>query len=193
MPVCDNVSCPMKGKTVDKPVPDSHFRLMALLFKVRDILRPRGDVLREAGIRPGFRVLDYGCGPGSYVKASAGLVGETGKVYALDLHPLAIRMVKDLISRQHLGNVQTILSDCRTGLPGGSVDVALLYDAFHDLRDQDGVLRELHRVLKPGGTLSFSDHHMKEGEILAGVTRGNLFRLREKGKRTYTFSKAVRT
>lgn len=176
---------------MDKPVPDSHFRLMAILFKVRDVLRPRANVLREARIRPGHRVLDYGCGPGSYVAASAGLVGETGKIYALDLHPLAIRMVKNLARKKRLANVETILSGRETGLPGESVDVVLLYDTFHGLRDPEGVLGELHRVLKPEGTLSFSDHHMKEDEIMAGVTRGNLFKLKEKGRKTYTFSKAV--
>jgi hypothetical protein len=49
------------------------------------------------------------------------------------------------------------------------------------------VLTELRRVLKPAGLLSFSDHHMKEGEILSGITETGLFRLSEKGKKTYGF------
>lgn len=61
-----------------------------------------------------------------------------------------------------LANVETIHSDCKTGLPDNSVDAVLLYDTFHDLSDPDGVLEELHRVLKPDGILSFSDHHMKK-------------------------------
>jgi len=48
----------------------------------------------------------------------------------------------------------------------------------------------LHRVLKPEGLLSFSDHHMKEDEILSGITESGLFTLSEKGKKTYGFLRA---
>jgi len=70
-----------------------------------------------------------------------------------------------------------------------AIDVALLYDTFHSLKDPSGVLEELHRVLKPNGILSFSDHHMKEDEILSKVTDRGLFRVSKKGKRTYSFLK----
>ncbi len=69
------------------------------------------------------------------------------------------------------------------------MDVALLYDTFHDLRDPSCVLKELHRVLKPSGTLSFSDHHMGENEIISKVANNKLFKLSGKGKKTYSFSK----
>jgi ubiquinone/menaquinone biosynthesis C-methylase UbiE len=64
-----------------------------------------------------------------------------------------------------------------------------LYDAFHHLNDRDRILQELHRVLKPDGILSFSDHHMKENEIVSGVTNNGLFSLSRKGQSTYTFVK----
>jgi len=67
--------------------------------------------------------------------------------------------------------------------------VVLLYDAFHHLSDPDVVLKELHRVLKPGGILSFGDHHIKEKEIVAEAINDRLFRLLRKGQRTYTFLK----
>jgi len=165
------------------------FRFMSLSYKFRDFLRPRMDILREVGIEPGFHVLDYGCGPGGYVTAAAELVGESGKIYALDIHPLAIQMIQNLASRMHLTNVETIHSGRETGLSDKSVDVVLLYDIFHDLSEPDGVLEELHRVLKPNGILSFSDHHMKGGEIISKVTRSGLFKLSRKGKRTYSFLK----
>jgi len=69
------------------------------------------------------------------------------------------------------------------------LDAVLLYDAYHHLSDPDTVIKELCRVLKPGGILSFSDHHMKENEIVSNVTYGGFFKLLEKEKRTYTFSK----
>jgi len=174
---------------VDKVESNLGFRLMSLGFKFRDLRLPRKNILKEVGIKPGFHVLDYGCGPGSYIIPLAELVGESGKVYALDIHPLAIRKVQDIASKKQLANVKTILSDCKTGLHRNSLDAVLLYDAFHHLSNPDKVLKELHRVLKPDGILSFNDHHMKEREILAEVTNGQLFRPLRKGQRTYTFLK----
>ena len=52
------------------------------------------DVLNEAGIEPGFCVLDYGCGPASYMVPLAQLVGTSGEIHALDIHPLAIKRVQ---------------------------------------------------------------------------------------------------
>jgi ubiquinone/menaquinone biosynthesis C-methylase UbiE len=171
------------------PISDFGFKAMALTFKIRDFLRPRSSIVKEAGIREGFHVLDYGYGPGSYVKAVSEIVGESGKVYALDIHPLAVKSVKKIAETHHLTNVETILSDCKTRLPDESTDMVLLYDTFHDLVNPKGVLEELNRILKPDGILSFSDHHMKEQEIISKISSGGLFRLLKKGEKTYSFSK----
>lgn len=167
------------------------FRLMALSYKFRDFIRPRMEILKEVGIKPGFNVLDYGCGPGSYLLPLAELIGKEGKIYALDTHPLAVQMVQKIASQKQLENVVTILSDCQTELPDNSVDAVLLYDTLHDLSNPDKVLRELHRVLKLDGILSISDHHLKENEIISKAEKGELFKLSRKGPRTYSFLKAV--
>ena len=169
-----------------------HFRLMALMYKLRDFYAPRMAVLEEAGISEGFHVLDYGCGPGSYIRPLAELVGPTGLIYALDRHPLAIKMVERLVAKRNLKNVTTIQSAGTTGLPAQSLDAALLYDVFHDLHQPETVLKELHRVLKPGGVLSLSDHHLREQEIVSGVAREGLFRFDKKGRKTYSFQKIDR-
>ena len=168
------------------------FRLMSLTYKFWDFLLPRQDVLKEVGIEVGFSVLDFGCGPGSYISPLAELIGESGRVYALDVHPLAIQAVQRIVARKRLTNVQTILSDCKTGLPPSGTDVVLLYDILHDLGDPDAVLVELHRVLRPGGTLSVSDHHLKQDEIISRVTNRELFKLTAKSKKTCSFSKEER-
>jgi len=174
---------------MDKPKPNFDFRFTSLGYKFRDFFLPRMNTLKEVGIKTGFRVLDYGCGPGSYIIPLAELAGKSGKIYALDIRPLAIQRVQSVASKKQLTNVKTICSDCKTGLPDNSVDVVLLYDTFHVLNDPNEVLKELHRVLKTNGVLSFSDHHMKENEILSKVTNGGLFKLSRKGKRTYSFLK----
>lgn len=172
---------------MDKPVGDIHFKFMAFCLKIRDVLLPVKTILKEAGIKPGFTVLDFGCGLGSFTVPAAEIVGKTGKVYALDIHPLAIQAVQNAASKKELKNIETISSGCATGLEKCHVDVVLLYDTFHMLTDPDAVLEELQRVLKPNGILSFSDHHMNQNEIIPTITNRGLFGLLRKGKRTYSF------
>lgn len=171
------------------PMSDRHFHCMTVMFRVRDLIVPRSKVLDEVDLRPGQTVLDFACGPGAYVPDTALRVGPEGKVYALDIHPLAIDAVRRVASRENLQQVEAILSDGggKINLPDSSVDVVLLYDAFHDFEEPKTVLAELARVLKKDGTLSFSDHHLKDGEIRTGVTDGGWFELAHRGRRTHTF------
>lgn len=174
---------------MDKPMPGSGFKIMSLAFKVRDIIKPRKNVLKDAGIKPGFQVLDFGCGPGGYILPTTKIIGASGKIYALDINPQAIEVVKTLIMKNGLSNVETITSDCATGLPDASLDAVLLYDVLHHLNKLDDVLGELHRVLKPEGFLSMSDHHMTKEEIISRMTGSGHFKLLRKGKKVYNFSK----
>jgi len=174
---------------MDKPMSKVHFGLMSFGYKFRDLFLPRKNVLAEVGVKPGFHVLDYGCGPGGYIVAAAELVGKSGKIYALDIHPLAIQKVKDIVSKKNLTNVETICSDCKTGLTADSVDVVLFYDIYHSLSNPNEVLAELYRVLKLKGILSFSDHHLTEDEIVSRISGNGLFKLLNKGKNTHSFTK----
>jgi ubiquinone/menaquinone biosynthesis C-methylase UbiE len=172
---------------MDKPSSDSHFKGMSLLFKIRDLFSPRVNVLKDVEIQPGSHVLDYGCGPGSYITPLAKIVGETGKIYALDIHPLAVQKVQRIASTKKIPNIETILSDCQTGLPDKSIDIILLYDILHELNEPDKVFKELHRILKTDGILSCSDHHLGDSEIKSKVTNKALFKLKNKGKKTFSF------
>ncbi|MFB3893263.1 MAG: class I SAM-dependent methyltransferase [Phycisphaerae bacterium] len=167
------------------------FAFLRAVFAVRDVVRPRSRILGEVPIRESFCVLDFGCGPGGYIVPLARMVGSTGMVYALDANPLAVRHVIRRAQRRGLANVEAMISEGPIALPDRSLDVVLLYDVFHLLRDPAGVLRELHRVLKAEGFLSFSDHHMSHDAIVAGVTSGGLFRLSGKGRYTHTFAKGT--
>lgn len=165
------------------------FRIMAWLLKVRDFFKPRADVLEEAGIQPGAQVLDFGCGPGGYILPLSRMIGPYGKIYALDMHPQAIRSVKNIAFKKSLNNVDTILSDGKTGLPDMSVDFVLLYDVLHHLNLPELILAELHRVLKPEGVLAMSDHHMKDEDITQTVTAPGSFKLLRRGELAFYFTK----
>jgi ubiquinone/menaquinone biosynthesis C-methylase UbiE len=166
-----------------------YYEGMCFFYKVRDFFSSPLKMLNEAGIKQGCSVLDFGCGPGSYSIAASKLAGEKGSIYSLDIHPLAIRKVKCTAEKQRLGNIETIQTDCKTGLPDGSMDIVLLYNVYHDLHNKMKVLEELHRILKDIGTLSFSDHHIRKEDILSELTKGDFFKLDREHKKTYGFRK----
>ncbi len=179
----------MSGQSKGRIQSSLHYNLMSAAFKLRDFIRPRNLLLQEAGIMEGYTVLDFGCGPGCYILPLVKLVGDSGKVYALDINTMAIRSVQKRIDKYSLRNVSTIASGCETGLPGSCVDVVLLYDVLHELENSEQVLAELHRVMKPDGSLSVADHHLGQIDLISRVTRGKLFKLAGTGIRTTGFSK----
>jgi ubiquinone/menaquinone biosynthesis C-methylase UbiE len=166
-----------------------NFWLMSLSFKFRDFFSPPQKSLKEVGFKPGFQVLDYGCGPGGYIAPLTDLVGKSGKIYALDTSHHAIKSVKKMIIAKHLTNIETIHSDCKTGLADSSLDVILLYDIFHALKHPHDVLKELHRVLKAHGILSVSDHHLEESTLISSLTDSGFFKMAAKGNKTISFVK----
>ena len=172
-------------------VSNFQYRLMADVgMPVRNIFLNPKKMLAEVTVLPGEKVLDYGCGPGNFTFLLADRVGKDGIVYALDVHPLALQRVEQGKRAGGQYNVRTILSDCATYLPDGELDRVLCFDVFHLLQDPQGVLRELHRSLKPDGVLYVNDHHMKDEDILAGVAAPGLFALRNHAGKTYQFVKA---
>ena len=172
---------------MDKPMPNLMFRGMSFLFQIRNVFQPPRRLLDEVGLNIGDAVLDFGCGPGAFVPDAAQRVGAPGKVYALDVHPLALERVQKITAVRGLSNVHTLQSAGAISLPDHSLDVALLFDVFHMLGDREGVLAELHRVLKPGGTLAVTANHMADQALMTALTAGQIFDWVHKGQHVHIF------
>lgn len=173
----------------NKPQSSLDFKFMAFFFKIRDIFNPPIEKIRNTSVQERDHVLDYGCGPGSYAIAAARQVGPNGKIYTADINPNALKMVKKKALKQGLNNIETIQTDCNTGLGDKSMDVILCFDMLHDVPNKDELIREFHRVLKQGKTLSLDDHHSEEKEIVEFMTSAGLFKLSEKKGEQYNFIK----
>jgi ubiquinone/menaquinone biosynthesis C-methylase UbiE len=141
----------MKKET---PMTNFIFRMMTIVMKIRGIFRNKKKEVLLPGIKKGDIVLDYGCGIGFNTIPAAEIVGEKGKIYALDIHPCAIETVGKEIRKKGLTNVETILSDLDTGITDESVDIVLLYNVLPMIEDRHALIKELYRVLKSGGILS---------------------------------------
>ena len=88
-----------------------------------------------------------------------------GKIFAADIHPLAIKKVNQRALKKGLKNIETIQTDCKTKLEDESIDVIICFDVLHDIEDKNCIIKEFYRVLKRESILSFDDHHMSENEI----------------------------
>jgi ubiquinone/menaquinone biosynthesis C-methylase UbiE len=140
---------------------DISFRLMSLTFDVIDFLYPYLDKrIRDFGIQAGMIVVDYGCGPGRYTLRFSRLVGQTGKVYAVDIHELAIEAVKTKIARHDLRNVVPVLaSGYGSAVPDHIADVVCAIDMFFAIQQPTKFLAELKRIAREDGTLIIDDGH----------------------------------
>jgi ubiquinone/menaquinone biosynthesis C-methylase UbiE len=142
----------------DSPIARFLFRLIALVMESR--LRRRFfdpvTALKAAGIQSGQHVLEVGCGTGFFTIPAAKLVGEKGRVYAIDPHPSAIEQVAQKVQDMGLTNVTLIRADAtQAGLASGSIDLALLFGVIPSpTLPLDRLLPEMSRLLRPEGALA---------------------------------------
>jgi ubiquinone/menaquinone biosynthesis C-methylase UbiE len=125
-------------------------------------------VLKEIGILPGATLLDAGCGEGRFSIPAASLVGEEGRVYAVDTSEERIASLLRAARERGLTQIEAIVADAtrRIPLPTDSVDVCLMANVFHDLVEGGAVkggLTEVRRVLKRGGVLAIVDFRKNAG------------------------------
>jgi ubiquinone/menaquinone biosynthesis C-methylase UbiE len=147
------------GNDMDR-MPGWSFRIMAALFKISGPFRPPDKRLDPFDIRKGQTIVDYGCGTGRYLKVASQKVGDTGTVYAVDIHELAIASAGRIVKKFGLNNIVLVPTDGKTvGIPSASADIIYALDMFHMVSDPTGFLIELRRITKPGGILYIEDGH----------------------------------
>lgn len=139
------------------------------------------EVLAHIGVSEAQTVLDYGCGPGTFTIPCARIIGRMGRVYAFEVRARLLERVKERARQAALSNIIPVLSDnSKLGieLPDKNVDVILVYDVMHEIKDQRGLLQELHRVLKGDGILSVFPMHMGTDKFMDVMKECGLFCLR---------------
>ncbi|MFX1275571.1 MAG: class I SAM-dependent methyltransferase [Promethearchaeota archaeon] len=171
----------------DKAMPNIGFKMMSALFTVRDLFNDPMKKIKKAKVSRGHHVLDYGCGPGAYTIAAAKVVGDSGKVYAADIHPLSAKKINAKALSMRLENIETITTDCYIGLDDESIDRILCFDMFHMLKEPNKVLKEFHRVIKPNSILSLDCHHLND--IQNRIEQSKYFKLVDKIGKTFNFEK----
>ncbi|MDZ5699511.1 MerC family mercury resistance protein [Chelativorans sp. M5D2P16] len=117
-----------------------------------------GYPFRASVIRPGDTVLDIGSGSGTDTLIASRLVGEGGKVYALDITPAMLARLAETLDEGGIENVETIEADAEhIPLPDNSVDVVTSNGALNLVPDKRKAFAEIFRVLKPEGRVQLAD------------------------------------
>jgi SAM-dependent methyltransferase len=125
------------------------------------------EVLTFAGLKAGMRIADFGCGPGMMSRLLACLTGPTGRVTGIDLHAAQLEQARALCAKDELSNTEFIEADaCNTGLPSGKFDLVYCRFLLLHLPDPAACLREMWRVLKPGGIVVVEDGDLASAESI---------------------------
>lgn len=123
-------------------------------------------LLPALDIKPGDAVVDFGAGSGYYTERLAKLVGAKGRVYAVDIQPEMLALVKNRAKAKQLKNITLV--HCTTTdprLPVDSIDLILMVDVYHELSHPYEVTTELVKALKPGGRVAFVEFRGEDDNV----------------------------
>ncbi len=140
-------------------------KILNLIFKpsgklmgsrTRQWLMPAEKTLQLANIQPAQTILEVGCGTGFFTIPAAQMVGDQGCLIAMDASSGFLAEVTTKVKKAQLNNVRIMQRDAlNTGLEDASIDKALLFGVLpFPLLPLDKLLPEMHRVLKPEGTMA---------------------------------------
>jgi ubiquinone/menaquinone biosynthesis C-methylase UbiE len=149
------------------------FKMMSFVHEtLYGLFRDPYKALKAAGLEPGQQVLEVGCGPGHFTIPAAKIVGDKGSVLALDVNPMAVAHVGQKIEVQHVTNARTMLANAaQTDLPDQSFDLIFIFGFVRPIGDKEAIWAEMHRLLKPDGTLSVEGRLRPPGELFRRARR----------------------
>jgi ubiquinone/menaquinone biosynthesis C-methylase UbiE len=146
-------------KLVHFPAPAFIGRLLDSGYRRR--IQPPSQLVERSGIKKGMSVLDLGCGSGAFTPFIARTVGEKGKVYALDIQADMLKQLENKLSRPENKDIKNIklIEGNAYELPfeDGSIDLVNMVTVLQEIPDRNRALKEVKRVLKPGGFLAVTE------------------------------------
>ena len=149
--------------------------------------------LRGADIQPGERVLEVGCGTGFFTIPAAQLLGEEGRLVAMDPVLGFVDQVSKRVEAADLTNVEVVRRDAlETGLGDASVDTALVFGVLPwPALPLSRLLPEMHRVLRPAGRMAvWLFPPLVHSWVHRAICRSGLFRYMGKRNGVYNYRRS---
>lgn len=129
-------------------------------------------IVSEFGVKEGMSIADFGSGAGYFTILLGRMVGEDGKVYALDVQETALDIVRVKAKAVEIKNIETIRANLEvvgsSGLSDDSQDIVLLANILFQSVKKAEIIRESKRVLKSGGRLILIDWKIGAGAMPDG-------------------------
>jgi 2-polyprenyl-3-methyl-5-hydroxy-6-metoxy-1,4-benzoquinol methylase len=148
---------PLSGTTTSYLLGHADAEVQRLRLQARLYEQPTEQALRVAGLEPGMRVLDIGCGPGDVSLIAARLVGSTGRVIGIDASRDIVALARQHAAENRVTTVsfeQSAVDDITVDEP---VDAVIGRLILMHLPDPVAALRRLATVVRPGGVIAFCE------------------------------------
>ena len=127
------------------------------------------EVFRAMGLEDGDVVADLGCGTGWFARRLAKVVAPRGKVYAVDIQPEMLDLLRGYLTKEGIANVEPVLgTETDTKVPPGSLDWILMVDVYHEFQQPKAMLEAIRRSLKPTGKVALVEYRL-EGTSAAHI------------------------
>jgi len=125
-----------------------------------------GRALDLIGIAKGSTAADIGAGAGYITWRLAERVGPTGKVYANDIQPEMLDLLRRNMRERKLENVETVLGAIDDPkLPADAVDLVILVDVYHEFSKPQEMLRKIREAMKPDGRLVLLEYRAEDPKV----------------------------
>jgi ubiquinone/menaquinone biosynthesis C-methylase UbiE len=123
-------------------------------------------LIKQLKIKPGQTLCDIGCGNGFYTLKMAKLVGEKGKVYAVDIQPEMLRLLMARALEQNIKNIVPVLGSLHDPhLPAGEIDLVLLVDVYHEFSHPEHMLASIRKCLSSTGRVALGEFRMEDPKV----------------------------
>jgi ubiquinone/menaquinone biosynthesis C-methylase UbiE len=123
-------------------------------------------LLEALQLKSGDVVADIGAGSGYHTFRIAPVVGPKGKVYAVDIQPEMLDLIRKKMKEAKVTNVEPIMGEeADPKLPAESVDMILLVDVYHEFEYPYEMTAAMIKALKPGGRLVFVEFRLEDPQV----------------------------
>ncbi|MBA7510110.1 tRNA 5-carboxymethoxyuridine methyltransferase [subsurface metagenome] len=141
------------------------FMILRTVLKFKNNPKKIREFLKLVGIKENMKVLDYGCGIGSYSLEAGKIVGESGTVIAAEINNIMLEALEKQIETRGVTNINPMLIKSMEDIEDTNFDFILLIDVLQLIEDKIDMIDSLLKKLSANGKLVIKFEHFKQDEI----------------------------
>jgi SAM-dependent methyltransferase len=123
-------------------------------------------LIKELDVKPGMAVADIGAGTGYFSRRIAPLLGNGGRLFAVDVQPQMVTLLERLAAKDKITNITAVLGEpAQVKLADASIDLAIMVDVYHELEYPYEMMQSIVKALKPGGRLVFVEYRAEDSFV----------------------------